>query len=182
MFEKFAEPTREVVKSAVAQARESGTTRIGCEHLLVGIAHGQPGPAVDALAAEGLSLDRLRELIASPDPMPLDADALAVVGIDLDEVIRAAESAFGPGALDRAAPSRAVQARGRMRLTPDAKIAIELALKAARRTGSPRITPGHILVGVIDQGDNGAVRILEQASVRSDELRADTVRRMGEAA
>jgi hypothetical protein len=40
----------------------------------------------------------------APDPQPeriLDADALASIGIDLDEVRRRVEELFGPGALER---------------------------------------------------------------------------------
>ena len=42
------------------------------------------------------------------EPRPLDAEALATIGIDLDEVRRRVEEAFGPGALER---TRAVRGR-----------------------------------------------------------------------
>lgn len=183
MFENFAAATRAVVRSALAEARQSGTARIGCDHLLLGIAQSGSGPAVEALTAEGLSLDRLRELAAaSAEPVPLDSEALAVVGIDLDAVTRAAEAAFGPGALDRAGRALAPAAGGRVRLTPAARSAIELAARTAHRARERQITPGHILLGVLDQGDNAAVRLLQRASVRPAELRTETVRRMAEAA
>ncbi len=182
MFEKFAEPARQVVVSALAEAKGAGTSQISCEHLLIGVARTGSGPAHEALAAAGLSAARLRQLSQSPGRAePLDADALAAVGIDLGSVIRAAEAAFGPGALDRAAPGHSSPGRGRARLTPDAKLAIGLALKSARHGRDRVITADHILIGLVDQGRNGATRILEQASVRPSDLRADTVRRMSAA-
>src|ERR1700744_1121980 len=106
MFEKFARQTRQVVSGAVAEALGSGTREIGCEHLLIAIALPGSGPAADALAAQGMNAGRLRALAAPSGTRPLDADALAVIGIDLDSVRRAAEAAFGPGALDVAKPRR----------------------------------------------------------------------------
>jgi hypothetical protein len=37
---------------------------------------------------------------------PLDAEALAAIGIDLDEVRRRVEETFGPGALERTRAAR----------------------------------------------------------------------------
>ena len=67
-------------------------------------------------ARAGLEAGALRELAAGqPDAAPLDADSLALLGIDLDQVRRAAEAAFGPGALDRPAlAERAAATRARM--------------------------------------------------------------------
>jgi len=39
-------------------------------------------------------------------PRVPDADALATIGIDLDEVRRRVEEAFGPGALERTRAAR----------------------------------------------------------------------------
>lgn len=182
MFEKFARQTREVVACALREARDSGTSMIGCEHLLIAIARIPSGPAAEALTAERLSADRLRGL-AEPPPgvAALDAEALAVIGIDLDTVRRAAEAAFGAGALDLAKDRRAPAGR-RPRLTSDAKAALGLALKAAQRGKRQPITSSHLLVGLLDQGDNAAVRLLERAGVRTAALRADALRRLDAAA
>jgi hypothetical protein len=48
---------------------------------------------------EGLARDGRDERV-------LDADALASIGIDLDEVRRRVEEAFGPGALERTRAGR----------------------------------------------------------------------------
>ncbi|HET9893526.1 MAG TPA: Clp protease N-terminal domain-containing protein [Streptosporangiaceae bacterium] len=179
MFEKFARQTRQVVLCALGEARDRSASVIGCEHLLIAITHAASGPAVEALAARGLGIDRLRELAGQPAATaPLDADALAVIGIDLDAVKSAAEAAFGLGALDRASrePAR------RPRLSSDAKASIGLALRVAQRSRARAITPAHLLLGLLDQGDNAAVRLLERAGVPVATVRADTVRRINTAA
>ena len=48
-----------------------------------------------------------RDHRSAPDP-----EALATIGIDLDEVRRRIEEAFGPGALDKRSEDRSVGARG----------------------------------------------------------------------
>ncbi len=181
MFEKFAIQARRSVAAALTEARRSGTNRIGCEHLLIGLAHERSGPAADTLADAGLGGGRLRELMAEgPKADPLDAQSLASIGIDLAAVRQAAENAFGPGALDQPGQGR-VRAAGRATMTSDAKSAIELALRAARASHSRSISSGHILIGIIDQGTNGATRMLSNAELRPADLRADVVRRLAEA-
>ena len=182
MFERFTTQSRHAVQLALSEARVLGARRIDAEHLLLGLAHGRPGPAADALKAAGLNAAALRKLaIAHPDTEPLDPDALAVLGIDLDEVRRAAEAAFGPGALDRPArpgPGRPTTAR----LTPEAKDAMARALRLAQNRHDSSLTPGHLLIGIIDQGDNEALRLLAAADVNLAALRADALRRMTAAA
>ncbi len=182
MFGKFAAQTREVVACALREARDSGTSMIGCEHLLIAIARIPSGPAAEALAAERLSAGRLRELSGPPPGVaPLDAEALAVIGIDLDTVRRAAEAAFGAGALDQAQDRQSPAGR-RPRLTSDARASLGLAQRVAQRGRRQPMTPGHLLVGLLDQGDNAAVRMLERADVRTVALRADAMRRLDAAA
>ncbi len=186
MLERFTRQARQVVESAALAARGSGTD-IGCEHLLLGITQTGSGPAAQALTAAGLTPDRLRQLTPAPaGEEPLDADSLAVVGIDLDAVRRAAETAFGPGALDRPSQEqrgrRGRPATRRTGMTPDCKMAIELGLRAAQQAKDSSISPGHLLIGLIDQGDNSATRLLKDAQVRPAELRADTLRRLATAA
>jgi ATP-dependent Clp protease ATP-binding subunit ClpA len=185
MFERFTTQSRQAVQLALSEARVLGARRIGAEHLLLGLAHGRPGPAADALRAAGLNAAAVRKLaVTHPDTEPLDADALAVLGIDLDEVRRAAEAAFGPGALDRPARPRSVRS-GRpttARMTPEAKEVMGCALRLAQSRHDGSLTPGHLLIGIIDQGDNEALRLLAAARVDLAALRADALRRMSAAA
>jgi ATP-dependent Clp protease ATP-binding subunit ClpA len=182
MFERFAAQTRQTVHLALSEARVLGASRIGTEHLLLGLAHGRSGPAADALKAVRLDAAALRKRVAEHgETEPLDADSLAVLGIDLDQVRRAAEAAFGPGALDR--PARPTAARTtRARMTPAAKQAMACALRVAQSRHDSSLTPGHLLIGIIDQGDNQALGMLTAAGVDPATLRADALRRMADAA
>jgi ATP-dependent Clp protease ATP-binding subunit ClpA len=185
MFERFTAQARQAFHLAMAEARAGGGGQIDCQHMLIGLAHGRSGPAAEALSAAGLRPERLRELArrddGGPAAEPLDADALALVGIDLDEVRRAAEAAFGPGALDRP-QGRAARFGQRAGMTHDAKVALDLAVRAVRGAGDRWISPGHLLIGLIDQGDNAALRVLSAAGADPAALRADVLRRMTAAA
>ena len=182
MFERFSTQARQAVQLALSEARRLRASRIGAQHLLLGLAHSRSGPAAAALRAAGLEVAGLRELAAAqPDAAPLDADSLALLGVDLDQVRRAAEAAFGPGSLDRPARSEP-DARTRARMTSEAKEAMTLALRLAQTRGDKEISSGHLLAGIIDQGDNGALRLLAAADVNPAALRADAIRRMAAAA
>ena len=116
MFERFHRDARRVVEHARHEAAAAGQGQIGCEHLLLGLL-AEPGLAAEALTAAGLDLPALRDQLPQSShgqPDPLDAQALASVGIDLDQVRRAAEARFGPGALGRAGSAQA-RRPGRMR-------------------------------------------------------------------
>jgi ATP-dependent Clp protease ATP-binding subunit ClpA len=183
VFERFRQDARRVVVRARDEAARTGQDQIGCEHLLPGLLT-EPGPAAAAMTAAGLELTALRDRLprtSRPEPDPLDADALASVGIDLDQVRRAAEAAFGPGALDRARHGPA-RKPGRMPLTAEAKKALELALRAAVGLRHRELTSGHLLIGIIDQGHNGALDLLAASAIDAAGLRADVLSRMTAAA
>ena len=76
-----------------------------------------------------------------------DAEALASIGIDLDEIRRRVEESFGPGALDQA-PGPA-QATGRITMTREAKQSVELAAQEARTLHHGYIGTEHLLLGLI---------------------------------
>jgi ATP-dependent Clp protease ATP-binding subunit ClpA len=183
VFERFTQEARRAVVRARHEAAGAGQNQIGCEHLLLALV-AEPGPAAAALTTAGVELTALRAALprgGQADPDPLDADALASVGIDLDTVRRAADAAFGTGALDRAGPGRA-RRPGRMRLTADAKKALERALRAAASLRHRQISGAHLLIGIIDQGDNGALRLLAACGVDPAGLRADLLARLAAAA
>jgi hypothetical protein len=183
MFERLHEDARAVVAVAAREEADvSGRGQVGCDHLLLGVLS-VPGPAADALAAAGLELSGLRARISpgpADQPGPLDAEALATIGIDLDAVRRAAEARFGPGALDRARPAR--RGLGGVRLAADAKQALQRALLSARHFRQRRITTGHLLIGILDQGANPALDVLARAGISLPALRADLLRRLTPAA
>jgi ATP-dependent Clp protease ATP-binding subunit ClpA len=103
----------------------------------------------------------------------LDAAALTSLGIDLDAVRSSVEAAFGPGALDGPGTRRATQ--GHVPFSPRAKKVLELSLREAVATRSRTITGGHILLGLLGEGEGLAAAVLLGRGVDLPALR-DEVR------
>jgi ATP-dependent Clp protease ATP-binding subunit ClpA len=187
MLEKFGPDARGAVMHARSEALRLGSDHIGSEHLLLGLLDEGSGAAAQALVAAGLQARELRVRLAGgagrPDD-PLDAGALASLGIDLDAVRRAADAAFGEGALDQASAPRRDRLRvtGGLRMTRHAKSSMASALRAATSRGNHHISSGHILLGLLDQPDNAALNALRAAGIDPGALRADVLRRMSAAA
>ena len=96
------------LRAAAPVARNLGHDQIGTEHVLLALAEDEQGEAGRALARLGISAPDVRAGVLTivgpckyPHRRPIDADALATLGIELDEVRSRVEAAFGPGALDR---------------------------------------------------------------------------------
>jgi ATP-dependent Clp protease ATP-binding subunit ClpA len=160
MFERFTDEAREVVRAAQTEATAADSAQIGTEHLLLGVLADPEAPAARLLARLGLPAADARAdvgcLAGGPE---LDAGALATLGIDLDEVRRRVEGAFGPGALARG-PSRA-----RPRFGRDAKKSLELALREAIALGDRHIGAEHVLLGLLREGEGAAARILRARGI-----------------
>jgi ATP-dependent Clp protease ATP-binding subunit ClpA len=175
MFERLERGARQAFVDATEEASLAGQKKISSEHLLVGLFR-EPGPAADALAAAGLDLTTLRAwLPRRQEPESgLDAAALASLGIDLDAVRRAAEAAFGAGALDRAA----TPGQRKLPFADDAKQSLVSAVRLAQQLRQQRISSGHMLIGILDQEQSGAVAALANAGADVATLRADVFRRI----
>ena len=175
MFERFDEDARSAVVRARAEAVRTGRAEIGPEQLLIGLAAG-PGLAAEVLQAAGIGLAELRALIrpgGGPALEPLDAEALASIGIDLDTVSRATDAAFGPGSLTRTKARKRVRRRrsSSPRMAEATKAAFTLALHAALRFGHNHISSGHLLLGVLEQPASPAVATLQAAGADLPSLR-----------
>jgi hypothetical protein len=181
MFERFDEDARGVVLRAKSEAIRTGQAEVGTAQLLVGVASGVD-MAAEALRAAGAGVAQLRKLIppgGGPGRLePLDAEALASIGIDLDTVSRATDAAFGPGSLTRTRPARRVRGRksSSPRLAEPARAALTLARHAALRLGHHHISAGHVLAGVLDQPASPAISLLRAAGVDVPALRAQVTR------
>ena len=174
MFERFTCEARAVVEGAVREASDLGHGWIGTEHLLLAL-FAEDSVARRVLLASDVRkddlLDEYRGLegcdagnLRRPDP-----DALAAVGIDLDEVRRRAEEAFGVGALEE---TSAWRGRGAPRWTPRAKKALQLAVRDAVALGHRHIGPEHVLLGLAWVHEGLAARLLARRGLRLAELRA----------
>jgi ATP-dependent Clp protease ATP-binding subunit ClpA len=180
VLERFAAAARQALVDARYEAGRAGQDKIHSEHLLLGLL-AEPGEAADAMSAAGLALEDLRARVprgSHPGPASLDTEALAALGIDLDAVRRATDATFGPGALDNVV----IPGHKRLPMADDAKQALAGALKQAIRLGQRQISSGHMLLGILDQRRNGALKVLAEAGADVGALRADVLRRVTAAA
>jgi ATP-dependent Clp protease ATP-binding subunit ClpA len=175
MFERFTAGARQSVKLAQEEARALGHPTIGTEHLLLGMI-ASPGPAAEVLTSHRLTTAGLRQrLVAKCDEQALDSDALATLGIDLDRVREATEANLGPGVLDRR-PRKTVKA-GHLPLTKRAKKVLELSLREAIHVKSSDINTGHLLMGLLRDGEGLGAELLTDCGLEVDVLRAETAKR-----
>ena len=169
MFERFTDEARTVVVTAQSEARSLQAERIEPVHLLLALARG-PGRGGTVLQAAGADHASVRSAMARSGGA-LDADALAAVGIDLDQVRSAAEAAFGPGALDRARPA---QSGGHIPFADGSKRALEESLRHVLRQGGRRreraIDSGAVLAGLLAVGDPLVTRVLQQLGADASRL------------
>jgi ATP-dependent Clp protease ATP-binding subunit ClpA len=172
MFERFTDKARQVVVLAQEQSRGRRADAIRTEHLLLALYRVPGNLALTVL--EGHSVRR-EDVEADVDALrphgPADAEALAALGIDLDEVRRSVEETFGPGALDRTrAGRRGRWFAGHIPFDRGAKKVLELALREARRLGHDYIGCEHILLGLL-HAEGAAQTILLARGARLDTSR-----------
>ncbi|HEY6316138.1 MAG TPA: Clp protease N-terminal domain-containing protein [Streptosporangiaceae bacterium] len=157
MFERFTDKARKVVVLAKNKATERGDDQIRPVHMLYGLVS-TDGMAAHVLGALGVDPAAVeRELGRSAPEGPLggaaseDAEVLAAIGIDLDEIKRRIEDSFGPGALERAplAAKGPLNWTGRLPLDEQAKLTLALSLKEARALHHNYIGTEHVLLGLL---------------------------------
>ncbi|MFD9129219.1 Clp protease N-terminal domain-containing protein [Kitasatospora sp. NPDC059571] len=174
MFERFTSDSRTVVRRAQDEARRLHHPFLGTEHLLIGLADPGSGAAYAALHGHGLDPADLRRRISAALDPGLDDAALAAVGIDLARVREAVEAGFGPGALDARTPGQ--PKTGHIPLTRRAKKVLELSLREALRLGHRSIGSGHILLGLLREGEGLGHRVLVEAGADEARLRTEVER------
>ena len=163
MFERFSDAARASVARAQDEARLLDSGHIGTEHLLIALAVEPRGLGGRVLRELGVTADSLRaDARRLAEPGTIDRDALATLGIDLDEVRRRVEETFGPGALN--APSCGSPS-GHIPFTPKAKKSLELSLRSSQALGDNFIGSEHILLGLARADDGTAARMLADHEV-----------------
>ena len=169
MFERFTKRARKVVVAAVEGARDAGSPEVRPEHLLEAILAEGDGIAVAVLAEQGAPADELLQLlrgVRGRRPGALDeddAEALRVLGIDLDEVVRRIDRDLGGGGRTRG---------GHLPFTSGSKKALELSLREALRLGDGFIGTEHLLLGLVRAEDRVVLETLAAFDVTPDRLRA----------
>lgn len=180
MFERFSLAARDSVLHAQVVARELRQSMIGSEHVLLGVLWQDSGLARESLVAAGMDYPTARERLARMVGDDLDPQALASLGIDLDEVRQRVERTFGEGALDPAERRR--ERRGHIPFSKGAKKSLELALREAINLRSRGIDCEHILLGVLGDVGSLAHRLLESFAIDPIRLRNDLRARLRESA
>ncbi|MGH2634648.1 MAG: Clp protease N-terminal domain-containing protein [Actinomycetota bacterium] len=186
MFERFTSQARSAVVLAQAEGRELRHDRIGTQHVLLGIL-GEPDAAGARVLRElGLEPSGVRDEVARRFVLgsafgEQDEEALRSVGIELDEVRRSVDEAFGPGALERR-PTRRRGRRceaggaGHVPFTPGSKRALELSLREALRLGHSYIGTEHLVLGLVRDERSSAATILRGRGISPGDVREAVMR------
>jgi ATP-dependent Clp protease ATP-binding subunit ClpA len=200
MFERFTSQARTVVVRARDESRRLQHGHVGTEHLLLGMLDPDAGTVAELLRDAGVDPAGIRDAIARLQPAPRtilsdeEAEALRTVGIDVDAVLARIEASFGPDAVLAAEPGRWGRRRprwgrdrgrrsgGRSRVTPRVRKVLELSLREAIRLRHDSIGGEHLLLGMLREGHGLGVRILADAGVDLDLLRATTTAALRRAA
>jgi len=182
------------VITAKAKALECGDDQIRPVHLLYGLAAAD-GVAARVLTALGVDAAAVERALgrtgtasgaASGGADGGDAEALAAIGIDLDEIKRKIEESFGPGALERMPLTRKgpLNWTGRLPLSDQAKLSLAQSLQEARALHHNYLGTEHLLLGLLRVAERnprgefaaGALRDLglDPATVR-DRARAEVL-------
>jgi ATP-dependent Clp protease ATP-binding subunit ClpA len=180
VFDKFTNLAKRSITLSQDEAIGLGHDFIGTEHLLLGLARVREGVAGELLGEHGVTPDRARReavrlLEAAGVPATggrAAAEALATIGIDVEEIRRRADDAFGPGRFFFPRPA----------YTPRAKKALISTLREAQALGHDDIGTEHILLGLLaeddDEGQSTAVRVLSAIEVDPSGLRSAVLARV----
>ncbi len=178
MFERFTKRARAVVEDAVVIAQDEDADRGAAAARLRRDAARPREPRHDRCspswglrrrpcAAElGRRRDRYADGLGDED-----AEALASIGIDLEEVLRRVD-------LRQDGPAR--KRGGHRKFAKSSKKALALSLREAINLGHNYIGTEHILLGIVRGGDSVVRDTLTACGIEADELRAavkDAVRR-----
>ena len=132
-FERFTRRARQIVVFAQEEAESLGHSRVGTEHLLLGLIRTEDETTAPILADAKLDLDKARER---------------------------ARELVGDAPVRRRSP-----------FTRAAKRTLENTLREARALGDNYIGAEHVLLGLLDDDRNGAVKIIRELGGDPETLR-----------
>jgi ATP-dependent Clp protease ATP-binding subunit ClpA len=180
MLERFTRNARAVVVGAQQAAARAGAPDVRPAHLLESLAATDGVLAMHVLAQLGAPGDEVRRVVRGlavrySDGLDADdAEALKLLGIDLDEVLSRIDGDLSDGG--------GPIPQGRKRFTREAKVVLELSLREAVRLGDNFIGTEHVLLGILRQGDSSALETLKAFDLSVDDVRravAEADRRAG---
>jgi ATP-dependent Clp protease ATP-binding subunit ClpA len=203
MFERFTRQARATVVGAQEEARALGHGWIGTEHLLIAVLRRPDEPGAATLVRLGADAEAARAAVeraagrGGDGVGEEDAEALRALGIDLEEVRRRAEDAFGPGALDRAprppderrgvrgtwavlpfrrrGTGRDRRDRGHIPFTPRARKALELSLRESLALKHRHIGCEHLVLGLLRCDDRLTGDLFARLGLEPETVRARVV-------
>ena len=133
------------------------------------------GVAGRTLLALGLDLETTRadvgEIVGTGPTLVGDADALRSIGIDLDEVLRAAAESFGTDRVDRVVRKEPRGDRAKPPLVPRARRVLQLSLREALSLGHKYIGTEHLLLAIVREGRGVGAQILRRRTGGLDAVR-----------
>ena len=168
MVERFTRNARAVVVGAQQSAQRTGATEVRPAHLLESLVGTDSVLATKVLAGLGAPGDELRRVVRGllaqyADGLDADdAEALKLLGIDLDEVLDRID-----GDLDGGDPVT----KGRPRFARESKKALELSLREAVRLGDGFLGTEHLLLGLVRTGDRTVMQVLAAFDIDPADLR-----------
>jgi ATP-dependent Clp protease ATP-binding subunit ClpA len=169
MFERFTRNARAVVVGAQELASRAGAPEVRPAHLLESMVSTDGILAMTVLADLGAPGDEVRRVVRGLNAQysdgldAEDAEALKLLGIDLDDVIARIDRDLSDG--------RAGGPKGRLRFARDSRKVLGLSLREAVRLGDGFIGSEHVLLGLLRVGDHTAVQTLAAFDLRPDDVR-----------
>jgi ATP-dependent Clp protease ATP-binding subunit ClpA len=150
---KFTSSAGAVIADALERARAEGTSRIAEEHLFAAmLANPDSRPLLGRLGGPdeaAVVWAEVREARRRGGLTASEQEALADLGIDLDEVVARVEAQLGAGALDG---TRTSARRGwRASLAPEAVAALNAAQRQKKAQGGRGLTAQHLVLGMLAQ-------------------------------
>ncbi len=175
-FARYRADAHRALEVARAAAAELHHNYVGTEHLLLALTTEDFGAATAALADCGVTRPAIQNQVARAPRIEhraltdTDAEALAMLGIDLEEVRRRVEETFGHFALD--APRACDYGTP---LTDKSKRALQKTVQHAHRLGHKRVGPEHLLLALLEDDSGLAVKLIRRLGVAPDLLRERTL-------
>jgi ATP-dependent Clp protease ATP-binding subunit ClpA len=176
LFEIFTDAAKRSLVLGQDEAIALGHDFIGTEHLLLGLVGVPDGLAGQVLAESGVTADRARTeavgMLAAAGVTGASSrgpvEALAAIGIDVEEIRQRADETFGPGEFQFPRPA----------YTTEAKNAIERSVSEAQSLGHDYVGTEHLLLGLLATGEGIGVAILSAVGADLDSLRAGVLARV----
>lgn len=185
MFERFSPAARTAVVLSQDVARRRNARHLTAAHLLRAVV-ADDGPVGSLLRVAGLAPATVDAALDDGAGAldRIDGQALAAIGIDLDQVRARLLASFGAPAvtadrprrrrlgLRRRPPQRSYRTGGHIPFTPEAKGCLERAVREAASLREDHIGVEHLALALLACPGDGVPAVLGRAGVAAEPLRA----------